>query len=301
MTEHHHHHHSSERIGIAFFLNLVFTIIEFVGGVLTNSTAIMADAIHDLGDTLSIGLGWLLDSMGRKQADQHFTYGYRRLSLLGAIINGGVLMVGSLWVLSEAAPRLLNPQMPDAAGMVGLAVLGVAVNGYAAYKLSAGKSLNEQVLNWHLLEDVLGWLAVLIISIVLLFAEWPILDPILSILFTLFILINVVKRFGQAVKLFLQAAPDKDIMEKVARELSNIDHVADIHHLHIWSLDGEHHVLTAHLMLDTPVNESIHATVKAAVKKNLEEYNFSHSTIELEQSKESCRDEPGIRANSLFH
>ncbi|HDK38562.1 MAG TPA: cation transporter [Thiolapillus brandeum] len=289
MTEHH-HHHSSERIGIAFFLNLMFTIIEFIGGFLTNSTAIMADAVHDLGDTLSIGLGWLLDKLGKREADHGFTYGYRRLSLLGALINGTILIVGSLWVLSEAVPRLLEPQMPDAVGMTGLAILGVTVNGYAAYKLSGGKSLNEQMLNWHLMEDVLGWVAVLIVSIVLLFADWPILDPILSIVFTLFILFSVIKRLAQTIRLFMQAAPDNDITKSVKKTLLELNHVADIHHLHIWSLDGEHHVLTAHLLLDTPVDKRIHTEVKDAVQEALDEYDFSHSTIELEQSQEICRD-----------
>ena len=141
MTDHH-NHSSSDRLGLAFALNLSFTIIEFIGGALTNSMAIMADAVHDLGDTLAICLGWTLDRVGKKEADDGFTYGYRRLSLLGALINGAILIIGSLWILTEALPRLFNPQMPDAVGMIWLAILGVAVNGFAAYKLSGGKTLN---------------------------------------------------------------------------------------------------------------------------------------------------------------
>jgi cobalt-zinc-cadmium efflux system protein len=204
----HSHEHSGTRIRWAFFLNLAFTVIEFIGGWLTNSTAIMADAVHDLGDSLSIGLAWYLDTISKKKADKEFSYGYRRFSLLGAMINGSILIVGSLWVLSVAIPRLFAPEMPEATGMVYLAVLGVVVNGYAAFKLSRGKSLNERVLNWHLLEDVLGWLAVLIVAVVLLFVEWPILDPLLSIGFTLFILYNVTKSFshgGEDTHQFLDA------------------------------------------------------------------------------------------------
>ena len=160
--KHEHMHSSSNRIGWAFFLNVSFTIIEFIGGWLTNSTAIMADAVHDLGDSLSIGLAWFLNRLSNKQADGVFTYGYQRFSLLGALINGFVLIVGSIWVLREALPRLFDPQLPDAVGMLWLAILGVTVNGFAAYKLSHGKTLNARVLNWHLLEDVLGWVAVLI-------------------------------------------------------------------------------------------------------------------------------------------
>lgn len=289
MTDHH-NHSSSDRLGLAFALNLSFTIIEFIGGALTNSMAIMADAVHDLGDTLAIGLGWTLDRVGKKEADDGFTYGYRRLSLLGALINGAILIIGSLWILTEALPRLFNPQMPDAVGMIWLAILGVAVNGFAAYKLSGGKTLNEKVLNWHLMEDVLGWVAVLIISIVLLFVEWPILDPILSIAFTLFIMVNVFHRVTQTIRLFLQAAPDSRIAEETRGKLEALEHVAEIHHLHVWSLDGERHVLSAHLLLDKPISSETHNAVKTAVKAALEEYAFAHTTIELEQSAETCRD-----------
>ena len=228
----HHSQASSRRIGWAFVLNVCFTIIEFIGGWLTNSTAIMADAVHDLGDSLSIGLAWLLNKIGDKDADSAFTYGYHRFSLLGALINGAVLVAGSLWIFSEAIPRLTNPEMPDAQGMLLLAILGVGVNGYAAYKLSHGKTLNERVLNWHLLEDVLGWIAVLIVAIVLLFVDWPILDPILSIGFTLFILFNVAKNIVVTVRIFMQAAPDEEMCDKIYHELSTLDKVKEIHHMH---------------------------------------------------------------------
>ena len=185
---HSHQHGTDDRIGWAFFLNVTFTIIEFIGGWLTNSTAIMADAVHDLGDSLSIGFAWILSRFSNKAAPDKYSYGYRRLTLFGALVNGVVLVIGSIWVLFEAIPRLTNPEMPVVEGMLGLAILGVAVNGYAVFKLKAGETLNEKVLTWHLLEDVLGWVAVLIVSIVLLFVELPILDPLLSIGFTLFIL-----------------------------------------------------------------------------------------------------------------
>lgn len=165
MHNHAHKNETTSRIAWAFFLNVSFTIIEFIGGWLTNSTAIMADAVHDLGDSLSIGLAWILGKLSNRQSSSKFSYGYRRFSLLGALINGIVLIIGSIWVLSEAIPKLLNPEMPVVEGMFGLAILGVTVNGYAAFKLSKGKSLNEQMLNWHLLEDVLGWVAVLVVSI----------------------------------------------------------------------------------------------------------------------------------------
>jgi len=278
---------------MAFFLNVGFTIIEFVGGWLTNSTAIMADAVHDLGDSLSIGSAWLLNRLGGKSADGEFTYGYRRLSLFGALINSLVLIAGSVWVLSEAIPRLVNPVMPVSEGMFALAILGVSVNGFAAYRLSKGSTLNEKVLNWHLLEDVLGRLAVLIVSIVLMFVDWPILDPLLSVGFTLFILFNVLRSLWVTGKLFFQAVPDKALHETIKHTLLGIDGIGGIHHLHLWSLDGEHHVLTAHIVLDQDDGfcSKKYCAIKHSVAKVLEPYQLAHTTIEIELKQEFCRDQ----------
>ena len=285
----HSHSHSSEKIGWAFFLNFGFTIIEFIGGWLTNSTAIMADAVHDLGDTLSIGSAWLLNKLGTKSATKEFTYGYRRLSLLGALINGIVLIVGSAWILYEAVPRLSNPEMPETEGMIALAILGVLVNGFAAFKLQGGKSLNEKVLNWHLLEDVLGWVAVLIVAIIMQFKEWPVLDPILSIGFTLFILFNVIRNLISTVKLFFQASPDNRLLQNVTDKLLELDAVSELHHLHIWSLDGDHHVATVHVVSQFE-SKAEYLKLKESVSNALQEFELSHTTIEIELTSEECRD-----------
>jgi len=311
MSQHSHHHThdhshshipknmSSSRIGWAFLLNVFFTIIEFIGGYLTNSTAIMADAVHDLGDSLSIGLAWLLSKLSQRDASKNFSYGYQRFSLMGALINGMVLITGSIWVISESIPRLLQPEMPNAQGMLWLAILGVVVNGYAAYKLSDGKTLNERVLNWHLMEDVLGWIAVLIVAIVLMFIDLPILDPLLSISFTLFILFNVLKNLKLSIRLFLQASPDASIQEKIHQELNTLEHIQEIHHFHLWSLDGEQHVLTAHLVLDNTLNKQLTGTeiiaklitIKTEISERLNPYSLAHTTIEFEFIDEVCRDE----------
>lgn len=293
MHQHSHEHahdHSSSRIGWAFFLNVGFTVIEFVGGWLTNSTAIMADAVHDLGDSLSIGSAWLLNKLGQKRPDEQFTYGYRRLSLFGALLNAVILLVGSVWVLTEAIPRLFAPEMPVAEGMFFLALLGVGVNGFAAYRLSKGKTLNERVLNWHLLEDVLGWVAVLIVAVVLLFVDMPILDPLLSIGFTLFILINVARTLWETLKLFSQSVPDAAMRQRINQTLIDLANVDNVHHLHLWSLDGEHHVLTAHLVLAEQIGYEQMQQLKAEVSSALAEFDLAHTTIEFEWHDEPCRD-----------
>ena len=295
MHGHHHHHHASEqssekRIALAFFLNLFFSIIEFIGGILTQSTAIMADAVHDLGDSLSIGTAWVLQRLGRKSANYTFTYGYRRLSLFGAALNGLILLAGSAWVLNEAFNRLNNPIMPVTEGMFLLAILGVCVNGYAAYRLSKGNTLNERVLNWHLIEDVLGWCAVLILSIVLHFFHWPILDPLLSIAFTLFILVNVARMLWSTAKLFFQAVPDTQLLHDVRQTLLSLPGTQAVHHLHLWSLDGEKHVLTAHVVVQADTSITDYQNIKADLQIALAQFNLSHTTIEIELSQEDCRD-----------
>ena len=302
-----HHHHSardnphshshdlenadSTRIGWAFWLNFTFTIIEFIGGWLTNSAAIMADAVHDLGDTLSIGLAWYLSKLGKKASTEKYTYGFKRLSLMGAMINGVILVVGAVWILSEAIPRLANPEMPVTEGMMGLAVLGILVNGLAAYKLHGGHSMNEKVLNWHLIEDAMGWVAVLIVAIVLHFVNWPILDPILSIGFTLFILINVIRYVVQTMSLFLQGVPDLATRNAISKQLLSIKHVEEIHHVHFWSLDGEQHVLTAHVVINCLIDNEKLRALKQEVNERLTPFGLSHTTIEFELPGEPCRDD----------
>ena len=296
---HNHHHHvditssedDSTRIGWAFWLNFTFTIIEFIGGWLTNSVAIMADAVHDLGDSLSIGLAWYLSKLGHKASTEKYTYGFKRLSLMGAMINGLILILGSIWVMSEAIPRLYNPEMPVTEGMIGLAILGIMVNGLAAYKLHGGHSMNEKVLNWHLIEDAMGWVAVLVVAIVLHFVEWPILDPILSIGFTLFILINVVRYVVQTMSLFLQGVPDESTRKAISQALLSMEHVEELHHLHFWSLDGEQHVLTAHVVINCAVDNDKLRQLKAEVHKRLAPFALAHTTVEFELPGEPCRDE----------
>lgn len=290
MHSHSHDDNSSARISWAFFLNVGFTIIEFVGGILTNSTAIMADAVHDLGDSLSIGLAWILAKLGNRPASQNFSYGYKRLSLLGSLINGIVLIAGSAWVLYQSIPRLFDPEMPVTEGMLALSIFGIAVNGFAAFKLSKGKTLNEKVLNWHLLEDVLGWVAVFIVSVVLMFVEWPILDPILAIGFTLFILFNVIRNVGTTLKLFLQGVPDKNLARKIERKLKDVQEFQRFHHLHLWSLDGEHHVLTVHIELEADVSLEDQRDLKRRLSQELAEFDLSHTTVEFELYDEPCRD-----------
>lgn len=288
MAHNHPHQHSNKNLKTAFFLNLGFTVFELIGGYYVNSVAIISDAIHDLGDSLSLGTSWYLDVKSKQSPTQVFSFGYRRFSLLGALINSLILIVGSVFVIKEAIGRILNPESTNATGMLIFAIIGVAVNGYAAWKLSKGKTLNERVISWHLLEDVLGWAAILIISIVLQFKDVPYLDPALSLLITVYILWNVVKRLKETLVIFLQGEPRDVDRKAIEQEILKIRHVESLHHTHIWSLDGEHHVFTTHLRLKpiSDLNEMLE--VKNQVKEIMKKYPFEHYTIETEINSESC-------------
>lgn len=283
--------HQSHNIGdlrLAFLLNLGFAILEIIGGFLINSVAILSDAVHDFGDSLSLGLAWLLQSFSNKESDTQFSYGYRRFSLLGALINAIVLTASSLFILSEAVQRLMEPESFSAPGMIAFAIVGVAVNGFAAYRLHDDKSSNAQVIGLHLLEDVLGWVAVLIVGVISLFVDLPILDPILSILITAYILYHVISRLWQAGRLFLQGVPEAINLDEIHTQLSNIEGVQGVHHAHVWSLDGEHNVFTAHLVVENTASTDDVIRVRQAGYDALDDLNVEHITIAVEYEREHC-------------
>ncbi|MFD2567712.1 cation diffusion facilitator family transporter [Pseudotenacibaculum haliotis] len=293
MGHHHHHHshdHSTGNIATAFFLNFAFTIVEFIGGFYTNSLAIMSDALHDLGDSLSLGLAWYFQKLSRKKATKKYSYGFKRFSLLGAIINSIILIVGSVFIIVEAIPRIITPEDSDAQGMMWLAILGILVNGAAALKLKKGTSLNERVVSLHLLEDVLGWTAVLIASIVMQFWEVPILDPILSLAIAMYVLFNVFKNIKESVRIILQGAPKEISIDEIRAKVLDFDEVKDIHDCHLWTMDGEYNVFTSHLIL---ANENISwkelKELKSKVKTMLHDrFHLEHVTLEVELSTEDC-------------
>ncbi|MEZ4721074.1 MAG: cation diffusion facilitator family transporter [Flavobacteriales bacterium] len=288
MGSDHQHHHRHDNLRTAFFLNLGFTVIEIVGGLYVNSVSIISDAVHDLGDSISIGLAWYLERVSKKGASQKFSFGYSRFSLLGALINSMVLIMGSGYVIYEGVRRLIHPELSDANGMMLLAVVGVAVNGYAALKMSRGKTLNERVISWHLLEDVFGWAAVLLVGIVLKFYESPYLDPALSLMIAGYILWNVLKRLKETLEVFLQGTPHEVDLREIEQKLLNLTLIDSLHDSHIWSLDGERNVFSTHVKLREVLSIPQMREVKNQIKETLRPYHFHNCTVELEFADEVC-------------
>ena len=294
---HHHHDHlggsckasSLNNIGWAFLLNLTFTIIEIIGGLLTQSVAVLSDAVHDAGDTLSLGFAYFLEKRSGGGPTPQFSYGMKRLSLLSAVISGVVISVGSGIVLFEAIPRLWNPGEPKAEGMMALALLGIAMNGLAALRLKKGATQNEKVLTWHLLEDAMGWASVLVGGVLIYFFKWYWIDPLLAVLISIWIVKNVLSLLNKSVSLFLQATPDQHKKDLFSKEISKIPGLASFHDLHLWSLDGASHVLSLHIV--TPYLGDDLIELKQKVREASSQIlGHVHTTLEIESPQENCHD-----------
>ena len=275
---------TEKNILFAFILNLSFSIFEFFGGLFTNSVAILSDSIHDMGDALSIGISFFLERKSKKKPDNNYTYGYIRYSVLGGLITTVILLVGSILVIYNAIGRIINPVEVNYKGMIIFAVIGVVMNFAAAYLTREGDSINQKSVNLHMLEDVLGWVVVLIGAVIMNFTDIRIIDPIMSIGVAIFILVNTLKNLKQILDLFLEKTPKGIDIEELKEHLMKIDEVEDIHHIHIWSIDGYNNYATMHIV--TKSNDI--KKVKKEIREELEEHGICHAILETED--EACEE-----------
>ncbi len=266
----------------AFILNLTFAFIELVGGLLTNSISITSDALHDLGDSASIGIALLLENKSEKKPDGKYTYGYLRYSTVGALFTSTILVCGSLVIIYNSIVRIIHPSPVNHDGMIGLAIVGVVINGAAAIKTSHGHNVNERALSLHMLEDVLGWVTVLIGSLVIKFTGWYLIDPIMSLIITLIIIVGAFRHIKEVFEIILEKAPEGVNIDIINEEILAIPEIFDVHHIHMWTIDGNSHYITLHAVIDSTVTHDDFERVKQEIRHILVHHNFSHSTIELE-------------------
>lgn len=274
---------TEKNILIAFLLNLSFSIFECIGGIITGSIAILSDSVHDIGDAMSIGLSYILEKKSKKKPDNIYTYGYIRYSVIGSIITSTILLTGSIFVIYEAVKRLINPQELNCNGMIIISIIGVIVNTLAAMATKEGDSLNQKSVNLHMLEDVLGWIVVLIGSILIKSTNITYIDAILSIGVALFILRHAARNIKEVLDLFLEKTPKNINIEELKHHLKEIKGVLDIHHIHVRSIDGFNTFMTLHAEV-----KKYDPEIKKQIKEELEEHGISHSTIELELEDETC-------------
>ena len=273
---------TEKNILIAFILNIAFSIFEFFGGLITNSVAILSDSVHDMGDALSIGISFFLEKKSKKHADNKYTYGYVRYSVLGGLITTIILILGSILVIYNAIGRIINPIEINYEGMIIFAIVGVVLNFIAAYFTKDGESINQKSVNLHMLEDVLGWIIVLVGAIIMKFTDIRLLDSIMSIGVAIFILINALKNLKEVLDLFLEKTPNGIDIEELKKHLLEIENVDDIHHIHVWSIDGYNNYATMHIVTKA---ENI-KELKVKIRQELSEHNICHAILETED--EAC-------------
>lgn len=293
----HDHHHDGhmhmhpvvKNLKIAFVINISFAIIEFVGGALTNSVAILSDAIHDLGDGVIIGVSLWMEKYSQKGRSSNFSYGYKRFSTLAAFLTSVVLLTGSAIILFESVPRLFHPEEVHAGGMLGLAIAGILFNGLAMLRLKNDHgSLNQKAVMLHMLEDVLGWIAVLVGSIIIYYTRWFWIDPVMSIIIAVFILTNASKNIFSVFRIFLQSVPTAVNEEEITNRLTAIAHVTGVHDIHIWSMDGNYNVMTVHIVVDKEAEHETLTNIKSEAVKILREQNIQHPTVQIEFQSGIC-------------
>ncbi len=261
-------------------------MFEFFGGIVTGSVAILSDAVHDLGDAASIGISWFLEKKSRKQPDDKYTYGYVRYSVIGSVITTLILLFGSVMVIYNAVKKIVEPTQINYDGMIVFAVVGVCVNLVAAFLTREGDSLNQRAVNLHMLEDVLGWAVVLVGAIVMRFTNFALIDPIMSIGVAVFIFVNAIRNLKEVIDLFLEKTPRGMDLNEIREHVTHIEGVLDVHHIHIWSIDGQNNYATMHVVTNLDPHE-----IKEAIREELQEHGIGHVTLELETEGEFCHEE----------
>lgn len=274
---------SEKNILIAFILNLMFSVFEFFGGIYTGSVAIVSDSIHDVGDAMSIGMSFVLEKKSKTQPDDKYTYGYARYSVLGSAINTLILVVGSVLVIVNAINKIISPIEINYDGMILFAVVGVIVNLSAAFFTRNGESLNQKAVNLHMVEDVLGWIVVLIGAVVIKFTGVVLIDPIMSICVAVFILTNSIKNLKEILDVLLEKIPDNLDINEIKKHILDINNVLDVHHIHIWSIDGRNNYATMHIVTIGNAYE-----IKRRIREKMREHKIFHTTIEIESKDECC-------------
>lgn len=291
--EPHTHLDSQTNLAFAFLFNLIFAIFEFIAGVYLGSQAVLSNALHDAGDSMSIALALVLQRKAESHPSENFSYGLKRLSLLSALISGVVICLGAIYIIYESYFKMANPGEPKAQGMLAISVIGIAINAAAAWRLGKGETHNEKILSWHLIEDMLGWVAVLLGGLFILWLDWRWLDAALAIAISVFVAFNVIKNLLKTLSLFLQGNPDPEALRDFKTAILLWPEIKDLHDLHFWSLDGAHHVLSMHVVTSWPLEKS--GELKTKIRAESHRLGECHLTIEVEAMTEHCTencDEP---------
>ena len=243
-------------VWLAFFLNLGYAIVEFIAGGIFGSSAVLADSVHDLGDAIAIGISAFLESISNREEDSHYTLGYKRFSLLGAMVTAVILMTGSVLVILENITKLFHPQPVNDEGILWLGIIAVSINVLASLVIRKGQTKNESILSLHFL------------------------DPLLSLAISFFILSKAIPRFWSTLRIFLDAVPEGVDIQQVKSDLEQLDYVASINQLNLWTMDGLEKNAIVHVCIEH-VNHM--ENCKEAIRTLLKDCGFQNVTIEVDE------------------
>ena len=290
---HHHHEHGNDKnLIVAISINLFLTSAQFFGGLISGSLALIADAIHNLSDAVSLGIAIFARKIGRKTADEFRTFGYKRAEVIAALINLTLMVLISLYLIYEAIWRFIEPQIISGWIVIIIAGIALIVDLYTSvitYRLSEN-NMNMKAAFLHNLSDALASIGVVIAGSLILLYEWFWVDSLITMVIAGYILLQTFKMLPNSVNFLMDATPNNISIEDVKTSMSLIKGVEDVHHIHVWNLDEQRVALEAHVVT---VAESLkdNATIKEAIKKSLQEkYDINPSTLEFEHTEEDCDD-----------
>lgn len=276
-----------ENIKIAFLLNLAFSIVEAIGGILTNSISIISDSLHNLGDSITIGINYIFEKKSKKLPNKEYSYGYLRYTMLGSLIASFILLVGSVIIIYNVVPRLIKPLSVNYDAMIIFGIFGLLINLYATIKIMRSKDKDKKI-NTHMIEDTVIWLFILTGSICIKVFDLVIIDPILSLLIAVYILYQVYKYMKNIYNIFMEKVPKNVKIDEIKKDIESNENIDNVHHIHIWSMDGVNNYMTAHIHLNKILNEEEIINTKNDVKNKLKEDKINYITLEVEYFNEKC-------------
>ncbi|UAT31583.1 cation diffusion facilitator family transporter [Bacillus badius] len=288
---HGHHNHSSNKqaLKLSFILIATYMIVEVVGGMITNSLALLSDAGHMLSDAAALGLSYFALKFGEKEATLSKTFGYKRFEILAAFINGLTLLVISIYIFVEAYRRIMAPPEVMSMGMLAVSVIGLLVNIAAAYILMKGdkeENLNVRSAFLHVLGDLLGSVGAIAAALMILFFGWNLADPIASVIVAVLIIISGIRVTKASFHILMEGAPENISVSKVKAALLGMPGVEDVHDLHVWAITSDFPALSCHVVI-RPETEG--KPLLTSIQKKLhDEFHIEHTTIQIDFADQPC-------------
>lgn len=279
---HVHDNESLKPIFITFILNLIFAIIEFIGFMFSGSMILYSSSIHDIGDSTTLFATLLIERKANNGRDKKYSYGYRRFTLIGSTINYTILGLGSIFAILESISKLINLETFDPYILLYTSVLGIIINIVGFKLVNTGSSISNKALAANLFADIANFIAIFISSLLIINFDLYILDPLFSIVFSVYLIVISCKAFKHIFKIIMQAIPENIDYQTIKEEILSHQFILDVHDIHIWDLDSEDYIFTAHIVVQDNLNDTQIMDIKEHIRNDLEKYEINHSTIEVD-------------------